>query len=63
VILHTGVVPNEAIARRPGWEKIPAVQTRRVFIVNRDRISRAGPAIVDAFEELVDILAQPAAHP
>lgn len=53
VILHTGVVESAEIARRPGWAAVPAVAKRHIYIVDRDKFSRAGPHIVDAFEELI----------
>jgi len=56
VILHTGVVGSDAIGRRPGWGTIPAVKTGRVYEIDRDLFSRAGPRIVDAFEELLRLL-------
>jgi iron complex transport system substrate-binding protein len=56
VILHTGVVPTAEIIARPGWDKIPAVKNNRVHLVDRDKVSRAGPQIIDALEELVKIL-------
>jgi iron complex transport system substrate-binding protein len=59
VILHTGVVSSREIMARPGWEGVPAVRNRRVCVVDRDLFSRAGPRIVDAFEELVRLLYEP----
>ncbi|MBI4396658.1 MAG: ABC transporter substrate-binding protein [Elusimicrobia bacterium] len=55
-ILHTGIVSSDEIARRPGWERLPAVKNGRVIVVDPDKFSRAGPGIVQAFEELVGIL-------
>jgi iron complex transport system substrate-binding protein len=56
VILHTGVVDGASIGSRPGWDRIPAVKNGRVRAVDQDKFSQACPRIVDAFEELVDIL-------
>lgn len=56
VIIHTGVVSTEEISRRPGWDHVPAVESGRVYRVDRDKFSRAGPRILDAFDELVDLL-------
>jgi iron complex transport system substrate-binding protein len=56
VILHTGVVTGDEIKNRPGWASVPAVRNGRVYAVDRDLFSRAGPRILDAFETLLDIL-------
>jgi iron complex transport system substrate-binding protein len=46
-----GVTP-EIVSARPGWSAISAVQDDRIYGVDPDIISRPGPRIVDAFEEL-----------
>jgi len=56
VILHTGVIKGSEIAARPGWDRIPAVKSGRIYAVDRDRFSRASGHIVEAFEQLVDLL-------
>lgn len=56
VILHTGVISGAAIAGRPGWSSIKAVQEKRILILSRDDFSRAGPRVLDAWEKLADIL-------
>jgi iron complex transport system substrate-binding protein len=56
VILHTGVEKDQDVVRRPGWSAIPAVRTARVYQVDRDLFSRAGPGLVEAFERLVELL-------
>jgi iron complex transport system substrate-binding protein len=56
VILFTSASRAEEIRRRPGWSGIPAVRNNRLFLVNVDDISRAGPRSLDALDELVRIL-------
>ncbi len=46
----------EQVAARAGWETIQAVQTGQVLPFNDDTVSRPGPRLVDALEELVRIL-------
>lgn len=46
----------EQVAARPGWESIEAVKTGRVLPFNDDTVSRPGPRLVDALEELVRLL-------
>jgi iron complex transport system substrate-binding protein len=50
-----GVTP-ESIAQRPGWENLSAVQNGKVFPFNDDLVSRPGPRLVDALEELAKLL-------
>jgi len=46
----------ESVAARPGWDVISAVQTGRVHGIDPDLISRPGPRIVEALEELARLL-------
>jgi iron complex transport system substrate-binding protein len=50
-----GVSP-ESIAQRPGWENLSAVKNGQVVPFNDDLVSRPGPRLVDAFEELAKLL-------
>jgi iron complex transport system substrate-binding protein len=50
-----GVTP-ESIAQRPGWENLSAVKNGNVFPFNDDLVSRPGPRLVDALEELAKLL-------
>jgi iron complex transport system substrate-binding protein len=50
-----GVTP-ESIAQRPGWENLSAVRNGNVFPFNDDLVSRPGPRLVDALEELAKLL-------
>jgi iron complex transport system substrate-binding protein len=50
-----GVSP-ESIAQRPGWENLAAVKNGQVMPFNDDLVSRPGPRLVDALEELAKLL-------
>jgi iron complex transport system substrate-binding protein len=50
-----GVSP-ESIAQRPGWENLSAVKNGNVVPFNDDLVSRPGPRLVDALEELAKLL-------
>jgi len=50
-----GVTP-ESIAQRPGWADLSAVKNRQVVPFNDDLVSRPGPRLVDALEELAKLL-------
>ena len=54
--LHgTETFQAEAIIGRPGWDTIKAVQNNRLYGIDEDLISRPGPRVVDAVEELVQV--------
>jgi iron complex transport system substrate-binding protein len=50
-----GTTP-ESIAQRPGWENLSAVKNGKVVPFNDYLVSRPGPRVVDAFEELAKLL-------
>ena len=50
-----GITP-ESIAQRPGWENLSAVKNEKVVPFNDDLVSRPGPRLVDALEELAKLL-------
>jgi iron complex transport system substrate-binding protein len=50
-----GITP-ELIAQRPGWENLTAVKNGQVVPFNDDLVSRPGPRLVDALEELAKLL-------
>jgi iron complex transport system substrate-binding protein len=49
-------VTSESIAQRPGWENLTAVQNGNVLPFNDDLVSRPGPRLVDALEELAKLM-------
>ena len=46
----------DSFAVRPVWEKITAVKNKRIFGVQGDAISRPGPRLIDAVEEVAMLL-------
>lgn len=50
-----GITP-ESIAERPGWGNLSAVKNGNVLPFNDDLVSRPGPRLVDALEELAKLL-------
>jgi iron complex transport system substrate-binding protein len=48
-----------AVARRPGFEGIPAVAEGRVILVDGDLVTRPGPRVVDGLDQLVAALHAP----
>lgn len=49
-------VTIDSVRARPGWNAIAAVQNNRVYAIDPDIISRPGPRIVDALEQLARAL-------
>jgi iron complex transport system substrate-binding protein len=47
---HANGMTAELIAARPGWGTLKAVTGKRVYFLNGDMGSRAGPRLVDALE-------------
>jgi len=56
VILHTGILSDDDIRRRPGWAAVNAVKMNRIYGLNRDDVSRAGPGILNAWASLLRLL-------
>ncbi len=50
-----GATP-EIVAARAGWDQLAAVKNNRVFAFNDDLMSRPGPRMVDAIEQLAKLL-------
>jgi iron complex transport system substrate-binding protein len=46
----------EPFAQRNGWDVVTAVIENQVFFINPDILSRTGPRVVDAVEELVRLI-------
>ena len=49
---HT--VDVEALLARPAWRTVDAAKNRRVIYLDQDVVSRAGPRLADALEQLAD---------
>lgn len=58
IIFHTGVVSSRDIQERPGWSSVDAIKTMRIVSLNADEFSRAGPRILDAWEQLIEVLSK-----
>jgi iron complex transport system substrate-binding protein len=48
-------VTIDSVKARPGWNAIDAVNNGRIYGIDPDIISRPGPRIVDALEQLADL--------
>lgn len=53
---HGDKLTPEQLALRPGWERINAVQNKRIYLLDGDMASRAGPRLVDVLESLAAML-------
>lgn len=53
---HFEVTDVAGIARRPGWGAVNAVRNGRVFLIQGDAVSRCGPRVLDALEEIIDVV-------
>jgi iron complex transport system substrate-binding protein len=51
-----GGVTAEAVAQRPGWEKLKAVTGKQVYPFDDNTVSRPGPRLVDGLEALAKLL-------
>ena len=45
------------VARRPGWENVPAVRNHRIHPVTEAFLGRPGPRLVDGYRALASIVA------
>ena len=50
---HRSKVSLEILAKRQGWDRITAVRDRQVFLIDGDQVSRCGPRMLDALEEMI----------
>jgi iron complex transport system substrate-binding protein len=46
----------DTVKGRPGWENVSAVRNDRIFVIDPDIVSRAGPRLVEALETLAEYL-------
>ncbi|MCY2983251.1 MAG: helical backbone metal receptor [Planctomycetota bacterium] len=51
---HLKQVEVQRLASRPGWANIRAITDKRVFIINGDEVSRCGPRMLNALEQMID---------
>jgi iron complex transport system substrate-binding protein len=52
---HASKVSVDTILNRQGWSEIKAIQEKQVFIIDGDQISRCGPRLLDAIEEIIRV--------
>lgn len=53
---HGEQLTTEMISAREGWSEVAAVENERIYIIQGDIISRAGPRVVDALEAIAAAL-------
>lgn len=53
---HATPVTLESILSRSGWADVRAIRDKRVHLIDGDQISRCGPRVVDALEEIARML-------
>ena len=53
---HGDQLTVDIIAAREGWEQLSAVQNERVYVLDGDMVSRDGPRVVDALEDIAQAL-------
>jgi iron complex transport system substrate-binding protein len=54
ILLTYNYVDNavESTLTRSGWEEVTAIKEKQVYLINGDTISRPGPRLMDALEEI-----------
>lgn len=52
---HASKVSMEKLLARQGWSGVKAIRDRQVYIIDGDSISRCGPRLLDAIEEMIRI--------
>lgn len=50
---HFEKVDISTFAKRPGWAEVAAVRDEKIFLIDGDRVSRCGPRLLDALEQIV----------
>jgi len=53
---HGAALTPERLARRPGWSALKAVRLGHVVLLDGDIVSRPGPRLVDALEQMARVL-------
>lgn len=56
IIIPSGVVREEEIRSDSRWQSLSAVRNKRVLFINADIISRPGPRVVEAIEEIAHFI-------
>lgn len=55
----TQTIDLDKIFNRSGWQNVTAIRSRQVFVVNGDAISRCGPRMLDALEQIIHATDEP----
>lgn len=50
---HFEAIELDSFNERPGWSVVTAVKNERIHLVSGDQISRCGPRLLDALEEII----------
>ncbi len=53
---HTKKIELSTLAARPGWSNINAIVQRRVYTIDGDEVSRCGPRLLNALEQMIDVV-------
>jgi iron complex transport system substrate-binding protein len=53
---HASQVSIEKLLGRQGWSEVNAVKLKQVYIINGDHVSRCGPRLLDALEEIIKVV-------
>lgn len=59
---HFQKVDVSTFASRPGWSEITAVRQKQIFLIDGDQVSRCGPRLLDALQQIVESVYQEAAN-
>lgn len=51
---HGEKVEFDRLASRPGWSGLSAIKNKQVFLIDGDQISRCGPRLLDALEQMLN---------
>lgn len=43
----------ESVLQRPGWQNVSAIKHRRVYLLDSDTVSRCGPRMLEALEQMI----------
>lgn len=50
---HFQEVDISSFASRPGWSQVTAVREKQIFLIDGDQVSRCGPRLLDALDQIV----------
>lgn len=51
---HTQHIEFATLAERPGWANITAITKKQVYAIDGDEVSRCGPRLLNALEQMID---------